>query len=619
MCGIAGFLGSDAEGIRRATRALAHRGPDDEGYHVDEVVSLGHRRLSILDLTPAGHQPMFYAREAGASSATHAPEQCAAAPLAIVYNGEIYNYLDVREQLERLGYRFSTRCDTEVILAAYQEWGTSCLQHFNGMWAFCLYDRRRRQLVLARDRMGIKPLYLHAQGGRFVFGSEVKVILEVLGRQPLDADSLRHYAALGFTPPDRTMLEGIEKLRPGEVLVFDLDTRSVLKREFYWRVPWPAQAPAEPGPDPAPELRRLLGDAVKRRLLADVPVGAFLSGGVDSSIVVALMRPHVRDLKTFSVRFDHPDYDETLWSRQMADRLGTDHYELPFGAEDVRALLPRLPEFYDDPLGDPSMVPTYLVSQVARRHVTVSLSGTGGDELFAGYPRYREYQLLRLLRRLPRAAGRLLCALLARSDADRARKLDGLLRAPDESQLYALLFSHRFREHGAAPLDVARWPALRRPPFAGDPLRALLDFDQTLYLPEALLVKEDRASMAHGLEARVPFIDYTVVTFANGLHHRWKLRGRSGKDVLKRAFADVLPAEIASRPKRGFGFPLEHYLRAELHDTAREVLFDAGMQGVCDRREVEFLWEAHQSGRSNYAHALWCQLVFNLWYQRWCR
>ncbi len=617
MCGIVGFNGSDAAAVRRATETLAHRGPDDAGVFVDAAVSLGHRRLSILDLTPAGHQPMFYRSDTGATSAAHHPDQMDGAPVGIVFNGEIYNHLELREQLQRLGHTFTTRCDTETVLAAYLAWGTDAFPRFNGMWALAIYDRSRQELLLARDRLGIKPLYVADSGGRLVFGSELKVFVSLLGRLPPDPDALAHYAAFGFTPPDRALPAGVGKLLPGEWLRYDLRVRQTRQRERFWTPPWPAEPPPAPGPDPRAELRACLDAAVRRRLLADVPVGAFLSGGVDSSIIVALMRPHVRDLKTFSVRFDHPAYDESRWSRLMAERLETDHYELPFDARAVRDLLPKLTESFDDPLGDSSMVPTYLVSGVARRHVAVSLSGTGGDELFAGYPRFAEYLLLERLRRWPALVTRGLTALYARMAPDRAQKLAGLLSTRDPALLYALLFSHRFRAPGPPPVGLDRFPHLALAASPGDPLKPMLDFEQRLYLPEDLLVKEDRASMAHGLEARVPFLDYTVVALANGLHHSWKRRGRVGKFILKSAFADVLPAAIAQRPKRGFGFPLAEYLRGDLRETVREILFDPSSAAVLDRTEVDTLWTAHQSGRSDYAHSLWSLMMLALWRARW--
>lgn len=618
MCGIVGFSGSDRTALEAATRLLAHRGPDDEGLFVDDWVSLGHRRLSILDLRPAGHQPMFYDRALGAVSERLNPLAVAAAEVGIVFNGEIYNFHEVRAELEAKGYVFATRGDTEVILASYLEWGETCMQRFNGMWAFALVDRRRRTLLLARDRLGVKPLYILDEGGRLIFGSEVKVFLKLGGSRPVAPDSLAYYTAFGFTPPGATMLSGVQKLNPGEALVYDLAERRISRRFRYWDIPWPAPVSRSFG-EAAVELRELLTAAVRRRLIADVPVGAFLSGGVDSSIIVALMRPAVADLKTFSVRFDHPEYDESPWSRLVAKQMGTDHHELPFSAADVRSLIDRLPDFYDDPLGDPSMIPTYLVSQVARQHVTVSLSGTGGDELFAGYPRYREALVLQRLRALPRPLRRLLVALYARANPDRARKLEGLLESADAGTLYLQLFSHRFRRLGdRLPGSSGAAQPLPRED-ASDPLRPMLHVDQSVYLPEALLVKEDRASMAHGLEARVPFLDYTVVEYANSLPPDFKLRGGEGKRILKHAFADVLPRGVSARRKQGFGVPLAAYFRGELRGFAEERLFEPATRGLVDEATVRELWAEHQSGRSDYAQYLWCILSFNVWYSRWLR
>jgi asparagine synthase (glutamine-hydrolysing) len=615
MCGIAGFNWRDPDRIRVMTNALSHRGPDDEGVFVDSAVSLGHRRLSILDLSSAGHQPMFYDRKHGASSASWKPDLQNESELSIVYNGEIYNFMEIRQELEALEYVFSTHCDSEVILAAYQHWGEHCVERFNGMWAFCIYDRSAQSLFLSRDRMGIKPLYIYERDGRFVFGSELKVFSDTLERREVDPVSLRHYFAFGFTPPSRTMLADVHKVLPGESLFFNLATCRIEKKHMHWSLPWSSNDECQE--NGVAQLRKTLHDAVKNRLVSDVPVGAFLSGGLDSSIIVSLMRPYVQDLKTFSVRFDHADFDESPWARCVSSHFRTDHHEVPFGAGDIRELMTSLPGYYDDPLGDASMIPTYLVSKVAREHVAVALSGTGADELFAGYPRYRELLLLRRLLKLPKSARFLLAKAYEKVDSDRGRKLMGLLTSPNPEHLYARLFSGSFRSHGGDPADFTQFPHFLPCSAAGTGLNAMLDVDQRNYLPDCLLVKEDRASMAHGLEIRVPFLDHNLVTFANGLASSSKLRGKAGKRLLRDAFRADLPSGVLSRRKQGFGVPLAHYFRGELKEFAYEIVCAGNRLSCVDSRDVQAIWDSHQSGKADNTHYLWCLIQFTQWYVRW--
>ncbi|MCK5023351.1 MAG: asparagine synthase (glutamine-hydrolyzing), partial [Candidatus Aenigmarchaeota archaeon] len=356
-----------------------HRGPDQDGAYSDEYVALAHKRLSIIDLSENGRQPM--ADSTG--------------DYVIVYNGEVFNYGELKKELAGKGHRFVSNTDTEVILNAYIEWGRNCVERFNGQFAFCIYDKKKKELFLARDRLGIKPLYFFSEGSRFIFGSELKVILKAGIEKEIDEKALNHYLIFGYTPSESSILKNVYKLLPGHYLVYDIEKKRIAEKSKYWEISFSDKIHSE---EEAKEtLYGLLDSSVKRRLIADVPVGAFLSGGVDSSIIVYLMRKYVKDLKTFSIKFDHDEFNESKWARLVADRLNTDHHEIEFNAVDLKKLIPDLVYLFDEPFGDSSMIPTYLVSKVAREQVKVCLSGTGADELFGGYHRYREFSQLRKL------------------------------------------------------------------------------------------------------------------------------------------------------------------------------------------------------------------------------
>ncbi len=625
MCGIVGFNGFEQSRLEEAVRTLAHRGPDASGTYRRGSVGLGHTRLAIMDTSDRGAQPMGYTREGGAvhqSGQAAGPEPDSASDpafgrnsdLVAVYNGEIYNFREIAAELQGRGYTFSSGCDTEVLLAAWTEWGESCVERFNGMWAFCIYDRRQECLYLSRDRMGQKPLYYYADEKRIAFASELKALFALGVPRSLDDEALRYYLFFGFPPRDRTVLRGVRKLEPGTVLSCPLDGQTPPARRAFWQLDFSAQ-PATQG-EACDAVRESLAAAVKARAIADVPVGAFLSGGLDSSIITMLLRPHIADLKTFSVSFDHAEFDESGWARRVADSFETDHHEVRFSAGEVSNLIPVLFDSFDEPLGDPSMIPTYLVSRVAREQVTVCLSGMGGDELFAGYTRYPEFMLLDRLRHLPAALCGGLSRLYACRDRDRAGKLRMLLQAQSRFELYMRLFSHFYRGENEKVSPPGFDPL--KPSFEhADPLTCLLDFDQMYYLPENGHMKEDRASMAHGLESRSPFMDPEVVRLANRLPSDLKLRGRGGKYVLKQAFKAELPPGVIGRRKQGFGVPLNHYFRNELADFARDNIL--GFSGVdyYDREVVSGLWDRHLAGTSDYSYLFWILLSFNLWHQRW--
>jgi asparagine synthase (glutamine-hydrolysing) len=615
MCGICGFTGSeDRQLALRLAGLMAHRGPDHQGAWAGDGLSLGHSRLSILDLSPAGNQPMFYQPDTGmANDAVHT-DSIREMPYGIVFNGEIYNYPALREELAVKGYIFTSTCDTELVMAAYDRWGEDCVKLFNGMWAFCIYDRKAGKLFLSRDRTGQKPLYYSTVGNQLLFGSELKVFMES-GMRTANRDAMASYRLFGFTPREGTALKGVRKLPPAHNMIWDIHNRSIEKKHPYWERSYsstltdPEQA--------ATESINLLGDSVRLRLLADVPVGAFLSGGVDSSAIVQMMRPHVSDLKTFSVGFDHEKYNESRWAGQVAKLLGTDHHEISFTAKDVLALMDKLPGYFDEPMGDSSAIPTYLVSSVAARHVKVVLSGTGGDELFAGYPRHREYLLLKRYNAFPKAVKSLmlLAYRLINKDPDRANKLAHLLHSPPD-ELYLKLFSHLFRgeQYAQELLDKVKhnFPELNR--YGG--LQSALAFDSRHYLSEDLHVKEDRATMAHSIEGRMPFMDYRLVELAAKFDPNLLLKGKETKYLLKKALEGRLPQNILYRRKQGFGVPLAEYMRAELKEKFEQVLFGIN-DGFFDKRELEAGWKKHQIGKSDYSHYLWGAVSYKLWLKHW--
>lgn len=606
MCGIAGLNWEDRERIEAMAAGLVHRGPDQEGFFIGEGVSLGHKRLSILDLSEHGRQPMT--GEDG--------------QVVVVYNGEIFNFESLRRDLEDFGHRFVSHSDTEVLVHGYEQWGRGILERLNGQFAFCIWDRRQRLFFLARDRFGIKPLYYWYDGRRFAFGSELKTILTAGARRDLDSESLNQYWYFGYMPTGRTIFKGICQLPPASFLIFDLEKGLIQTSGSYWRLSFDKKEFSSEQ-EAADLLADKLHESVRMQMVSDVPVGAFLSGGLDSSILTALMRRHTDKLKTFSIRFDHPDFNESHYAQAVSRFFQTEHYEIQFDARHVLELMERLPVHYDEPFADPSMIPTWLVCSVASRQVKVSLSGTGGDELFAGYPRYRQFLWLKRLNRLPKTARRLLDAAASGvgrfSRNDQWNKLRCFLqeRLPD-SVLYPMLLSFMFRtphEAAQAHCDFGRTAAL----FAtGQELENLLAYDLLEYVPNGLLVKEDRASMAFGLEVRVPFLDHSFVEFACGLKPEWKLRHGCSKYLLKKAFSTLLPPVVIRRKKQGFGVPLVHYFRKELKSAAEDILFSSSpADSFYERTHLEELWRLHQSGRADYSRILWAAMMFILWHRRW--
>ncbi|MFU2210063.1 asparagine synthase (glutamine-hydrolyzing) [Solidesulfovibrio sp. C21] len=626
MCGIAGFVWpagggvpSEAERLSflaAATGALAHRGPDGEGLLLEGPCALGHRRLSIIDLA-AGAQPM----------------EDADGRAVVTFNGEIYNYRELKARYAARGFHFRTQSDTEVILAAWLLDGPAGLDALEGMFAFALWDKASRTLFAARDRFGKKPFYYTLQKGVLAFGSE----LSALGRLPFlrletPVAALMRFAAYEYVPTPETIYKDVFKLRPGHYLLFR-DGR--LTTDSYWDMPLPGPEPKASEEDLCAELRLLLAQAVKRRLVADVPLGVFLSGGVDSSTVAALTAGMVSRIKTFSIGFTEASYDESRYARLVAARFATDHHERILSADACGALLPEIVSRFDEPMADPSIVPTYLLSQVTRENVTVALGGDGPDELFYGYEYFPAFKLAAAYDRLPSFARKRLIEPLTRLLPQSAGYVnprfvaDTFLagaRAPQWLRVQTWLSAFTaeaqaglWRDPPAGLLDPATLFAPTRALFdaypAKDPLARVGYAFARQYMLDYILVKVDRCSMMHSLEARAPFLDRDVAEFICRLPSRYKLRGTKRKYLLKKAVAGLLPKEILGRGKRGFLIPVASWLRGQLRPQVDMLLGEKHLreQGIFNPKAVSRLVAEHATGAVDHRKKLWTLLVLQLW------
>jgi asparagine synthase (glutamine-hydrolysing) len=618
MCGICGMVAgdgaaADAGAVARMNARLVHRGPDSDGLYDGGRAVLAARRLSIIDLDH-GNQPI--ANEDGS--------------VVVVQNGEIYNYRELRRELERRGHRFATASDTEVLVHLYEEHGDAFLERLRGMFALALWDAREGRLLLARDRFGIKPLYYRLAGGTLSFASELKAMLELPGfGRGIDPRAMAAYLAFNSIPAPLTIFAEARKLPPGWALSWR--DGAIAQKRYARPGPVPAaQVRTGPAAGLADELREVLRDSVRAHLVADVPVGVLLSGGVDSAGLTALAAGEMGDpVKTFSIGFEESSFDELSRARLVAERYRTDHHELILRPDAVE-LLPRLVEAFDEPFGDSSAVPTYLVSQLAAGEVKVALSGEGGDELFGGYYTYVADLLAPRVGRLAALAAPLVEALPS-SDSKasfdyRAKRFVRAARLPalERHHAWKEIFSAADRasllgegDGGWDPVDLYRDRYAETPD--AEPLARLQDVDLGIYLVDDLLVKTDRSSMAHSLELRVPFLDERVAGFAQGLGTRLKVRGLAKKRLLRRALAPLLPREILRGPKQGFSIPLAAWLRGPLEPFARDVLSSATLarQGCLDPAVVGPLLDAHCSGREDLSRQLWGLMAFTLWFDRY--
>jgi asparagine synthase (glutamine-hydrolysing) len=620
MCGIAGVFDRTGSGrtlpdIAPSVAALAHRGPDETGFWSDPRVSLGMSRLAII--APEGN---------------HQPAQNEDGRVRVVFNGQIYNHPELRRELEGFGHRFASDGDSEVIAHAYEEWGAGFLDRINGMFGIAVYDcRTEPSLLLARDRMGIKPLYYATCDDRIVFGSELKAVAAVLGERPgLNPQGLLNLLTFEYIPAPHTLFDGIQKLEPGHLLRVE---RECVEKRAYWSLPVEGREISEA--EAIGEVQTLVADAVQTRMISDVPLGAFLSGGIDSSIIVALMsRFSDRPVKTFSVGFEDASYNETAYAKMVADRYKTEHHEIMLRV-DLDDLMNPIDLMLDDPIGDFSVFSTYLVSRAARDHVTVVLSGDGGDELFGGYDTYIADRVARVYGLLGRRVTRKwMPSLMSMVPPSRAKKgivnrakvfVAGASREADlghmrwmvfaDDRLRRGLFTEAFAEQLAGADVVEHVRRLRSKCRFSDSLSRCMYVDSAFYLPENILHKVDRTSMAVSLETRVPLLDHRVVESALTMPSRFRIRGTRRKSILKRAFADLLPQAIIRRSKEGFSTPMKHWLRGPLKPMMQDVLGSDRIRrdGYFNSEAVDRLQGDHLAERADHAHVLWSMMLFCMW------
>ncbi len=624
MCGIVGqFNLGDGQpvgepALRRMCAAIVHRGPDHEGLFVDGPCGLGMTRLSINDLE-GGHQPL--GNEDGS--------------VMVVCNGEIYNSPALRRELESRGHRFGSHSDVAVIPHLYEEHGEDFVRHLDGMFALALWDTRTRKLVLARDRLGIKPLYVATRAGGVAFASEITALMAAGWCEDLDLASLHHYLSLGYIPAPGSIFAGVRKLEPGTQVTFAAGRPPAERR--YWQLRFAPESPARSDGEYVEEVQAALRAAVKSHLLSDVPIGVFLSGGVDSSGLVGLMSEHATQrIQTFSVGFEEKSFDELDLARQVATRYGTDHHEIVVRPDALR-VLPALVHHFGEPFADSSAVPVYYVSELAHRSVKVVLSGEGGDEVFAGYETYLAGKLAALYRRLPAVVARtLLPAVVRRLPVSHAKvSLDykakrfvagaGLPLA-DGHFWWKVVLSEAAQAELCVPAahdphleTAALYRAAAERAGSDDWLARLQAIDAHIYLPDDILTKADRMSMAHSLEARVPYLDTALVELAARLPSDVKLRRFSKKWILKRALAKHVPDAILQAKKRGFNVPVATWLRGELHDMVGDVLSPAALRrvGLFEPNYVQRLIREHDAMQADHSRPLWTLLVFMNWYDMW--
>lgn len=646
MCGITGWinlersnLGVPAESILHSMcERIVHRGPDSEGLWTDDRVALGMRRLSVIDLK-TGDQPVFSEDKS----------------IVAMMNGELYNFREVRAELEKQGHRFTTQTDTEILPHLYQRYGDAMVDHLNGMFAFALWDTRRKRLLIARDRFGEKPLYYGVFDGKLIYASEPKSILaHPAVNAQLDLNALRHYLSYDYVPAPMSIYKGISKLPAAHLLIVE---NGEVKTRRYWNLSW-----SEPGAiatglsdgqvtvsrkdaktlrQKAEELRDLLSDAVRMRLVADVPLGILLSGGIDSSTVAAFAAQHATEkVKTFSIGFEEDSFDESKYARTVAKHLGTEHYEEKLSAEKAGDLISEIGSWLDEPLADGSLIPTVLLSQFVRKYVTVALGGDGGDELFAGYPMYYAHKVAAKYLAVPRLLRSRFIEPFVNALPVSTRNLSFDYKA--KRFVAAANFDLVRRHHswfGSFGLDAherlltrdvranssgdiyAVANSLLTETDAKDPIEQMQFLDMNLYMAEDILTKVDRASMMVSLETRAPFLDPRVGQFAASIPLEFKLKGKSGKHILKTAMKDLLPGSILHRPKKGFGIPIAEWLKGRLNPLLHEMLGAKRLkeQGLFEPVYAAKLIGEHESGTASHHKELWNLLVFQLWYDRFLR
>jgi asparagine synthase (glutamine-hydrolysing) len=638
MCGIAGGVwqhgdrGLDAATLLRMTNALEHRGPDDAGhwfrdsqfnaFHQDQRpspgVALGFRRLSIIDLS-TGHQPL--GNEDGS--------------IQIVFNGEIYNYRELRHRLEGSGHQFKTNSDTETIVHLYEDLGVDCFEHLNGMFSIAIWDGKRDQLILARDRLGKKPLFYTQIGNQLFFASELKSLLQIEGTsKAINPGAIDLYLTYQYVPHPHSIYRDIQKLPPGHYATF---VESELTVKPFWKVDWSREVPTDLA-SAGEQLRSLLADAIRIRLRSDVPLGAFLSGGIDSSLVVALAQRELEQpIQTFAIGFSEADFDETRYAQLVATHVGTKHERFEV-TPDALDIVDKLSYQYDEPFSDSSAVPTWYLCELTRKHVTVALSGDGGDELFGGYERYRALMLSQrlqrwlpvdwlkqsgILNRLPDSSARRsffrrvrrFCEALGQPPVERYMNWIQIFGEAQRLDLFDESFIEKLPNYNPTRFLQDAWSKSGK----RDLVSCATAADLQTYMPCDLMTKVDIASMAHSLEARQPLLDYRLVEWAAALPSHLKLRGNQGKYLLRQTFSELLPKEIWTRPKMGFGVPIAKWFRTSLRDRTYDALAskDTRCHAFFRPEAIRSLIDAHMSGKENQAYRLWNLLMFELWMRRW--
>ena len=625
MCGVSGKLIfknniPSPDSIRAMCKTIIHRGPDDEGIYTAPHIGLGQRRLPIIDLAPSACPPL--------ASEDH--------DVWLVFNGEIYNFQELRKQLRERGHRFATNSDAEVVIHLYEDDGVVCLQKLRGMFAFALWDRRREILFCARDRMGKKPFCYTVTPESFLFGSEIKAITADPDVSVLpDYHAIDQYLTYQFVPSPYTAFQGIKRLRPGEYLICDL--KGNVKTQCYWEPPIPTKTNA-PQEEIEEELVERLREAVRMRMISDVPLGAFLSGGIDSATIVALMaQESPNPVKTFSIGFEEEAFNELPYARLLAERYGTDHHEM-IVKSNAAEILPLLVQHYNEPFADSSALPTFYVSKMTRRHVTVALSGDGGDESFAGYDNYAaildwsRWDVLPFwLRRMVTEGGRRLfdwfphdnnVARLRRGLAmlgavnvkDRRLQLGTILKPEEKRLAYTPLFRDLISRQPVPEDSMAAYPWEE----GMDAMDWLMRHDQSFYLPDCLMVKTDIASMANSLEVRCPFLDHEFVEFAAMIPSRLKRNAMGGKIILKRAVKGLLPKEILDKQKTGFSLPISKWFRSDLAPMLKETLLDetSARRGLFEQSLLEKMVKEHTEDRRDWSNRLWAFLFLELWFRK---
>ncbi len=615
MCGICGILNFernelvDENLLYKMTNVVHHRGPDDEGFYLERNIGLGVRRLAVIDLE-TGHQPIHNEDET----------------IWIVSNSEIYNFKDLRKDLEKKGHRFYTKSDTEVIVHLYEDYGTDCVGYLRGMFAFAIWDERKRELFLARDRLGQKPLIYTVVNNSLIFASEIKSILINLEvEKEVNLEALHHYLTYQYIPAPLTMFSGIKKLPPASTLICNADGE--IKIERYWKLNYKNKLELSE-PEYCKRILELLRETVQLRLISDVPLGAFLSGGIDSSAIVGIMSQLMnKPVKTFSIGFEEEDFSEINYARTVAEYFKTDHHEFIVKPKAIE-ILPKLIWHYNEPFADSSALPTYYLARETRKHVTVALNGDGGDENFAGYDRYRANMLASYFDRIPQPLKRVAVGVAEKFPVRKAKKFfQAINESPErrnirwhcffDNERKDKLYSEEMKKR-LSYLDTYDYMInVFREAKADDFLDKILYTDINTYLPEDLLVKMDIATMANSLETRSPFLDHELIEFVARIPSNLKLKGLTSKYILKKALKDLLPKEILKRGKMGFGIPIGKWFRKELRDYLKEILLDVKSlkRGYFRKETIEKLLTEHTSGRVDHGYRLWALLNLELWHQ----